>query len=133
MSDDSALWPHKSYARYLIADLCLQSVDNDLVVGGPGLAYWLQTNPTEFPDDQRVSGTYFAEQVSNSSLPLNFFSFHAVAACTDAASCDIADVSPRRGPSHRVSSLRICNASFLIVFRVYPEAHNCQLPMASAE
>lgn len=71
-------------------------MDPDLVVGGPGLAYWLQTNPTEFPDDQRVSGTYFAEQVSNSSLPLNFFSFHAVAACTDAASCDIANVSLSR-------------------------------------
>lgn len=69
----------------------LQTVDPDLVVGGPGLAYWLQTNPVEYPDDQRVSGTYFAEEVSNSSLPLNFFSFHAVAACTD-ANCDIADV-----------------------------------------
>ena len=71
----------------------LQTVDPDLVVGGPGLAYWLQTNPTEFPDDQRVSGTYFAEQVSNSSLPLNFFSFHAIAACTDSAACNIASVS----------------------------------------
>lgn len=62
------------------------------MVGGPGLAYWLQTNPQQFPNDQRVSGSYFAEQVSNSSLPLNFFSFHAVAACTDSAACDIANV-----------------------------------------
>ena len=70
----------------------VQEVDPDLVVGGPGLAYWLQTNPIQFPNDQRVSGTYFAEHVSNSSLPLNFFSFHAVAACTDSAACDIANV-----------------------------------------
>ena len=71
----------------------MQTVDPDLVVGGPGLAYWLQTNPQQFPDDQRVSGSYFVEKVSNSSLPLNFFSFHAVAACTDSAACDIANVS----------------------------------------
>lgn len=75
----------------------LQTVDEDLVVGGPGLAYWLQTNPQEFPDDKRVSGTYFATQIANSSLPLNFFSFHAVAACTDSAACDIKNV--RGGPS----------------------------------
>ena len=70
----------------------MQAVDPDVIVGGPGLAYWLQTNPTQFPNDQRVSGTYFAQQVANSSLPLDFFSFHAIAACTDAATCDIADV-----------------------------------------
>lgn len=63
--------------------MTLQTVDEDLVVGGPGLAYWLQTNPAMYPDDQRTSGTYFAQQVSNSSLPLDFFSFHAIAACTD--------------------------------------------------
>ena len=70
-----------------------QKVDQDLVVGGPGVAYWIQSNPVEFPNDQRVSGTYFAQIVSNSSLPLNFFSFHAIAACTDASQCDIASVS----------------------------------------
>lgn len=69
-------------------------MDPDVVVGGPGLAYWLQANPVEFPDDQRVSGTYFAEQISNSSLPLNFFSFHAIAACTDAITCNIKNVPP---------------------------------------
>ena len=72
--------------------MTLQMVDEDLVVGGPGLAYWLQTNPVEFPDDQRTSGTYFVQQVSNSSLPLDFFSFHAIAACTD-STCDVANVS----------------------------------------
>ena len=77
----------------------VQTADEDLVVGGPGLAYWLQTNPQEFPDDKRVSGTYFATQTSNSSLPLNFFSFHAVAACTDSASCDIKNVRHLLSPS----------------------------------
>ena len=80
----------------------LQKVDADLVVGGPGLAYWIQTDPAKFPNDQRVSGTYFAQMVSNSSLPLNFFSFHAIAACTDTSKCDIANVrlqATRQPPS----------------------------------
>lgn len=61
------------------------------VVGGMGAAYWISSNPGVYPGSDRPSGSDLVLRAVNSSLPLNFFSFHVVAPCIDKPGCAIQD------------------------------------------
>lgn len=71
--------------------LCSQSADPLSLVGGPGAAYSISVDRAVYPDSVRPSGSDLVLSAVNSSLPLDFFSFHVITPCINTPGCAIED------------------------------------------
>ena len=61
-------------------------------MGGPGVAYNINSDRRLFPHAQRPNGGDMMVGAAGAGLPVDFFSFHDVNPCMDAAGCNISEV-----------------------------------------
>ena len=78
---------------YLAAAHGMRVGDPDSIVGGPGVAYNINNDRRLFPHAQRPNGGDMVAGAANSSLPVDFFSFHDVNPCMDKKGCNITEVA----------------------------------------
>lgn len=79
---------------YLAAAHGMRVGDPDAIVGGPGIAYNINTDRRHFPHGQRPNGGDMVIGAANHSQPVDFFSFHVVNPCMDQPGCNITEVGP---------------------------------------
>ena len=65
------------------------------MIGGPGVAYNIGNDRSRFPKSQRPNGGDMMLGAAESGTPVDFFTFHDVNPCLDAAVCNVTDVSLR--------------------------------------
>ena len=91
-----SLWSLQNWLSGLLS-LLLQEGDPDTIVGGPGIAYNINTDRNLHPTAQRPNGGDMMVGAALSGMQVDFFSFHVVNPCLYEPVCNVTWVGSSLG------------------------------------